>query len=157
VNPAHYSDYTNSIFTEEKNSIGYDWKSFNGSSYDVLDDRVYFLRNDFGMVWKIVPLEFKGSSTGQFIFSKEALTTADLGELTEQNLIWYPNPSLDGIIYLKNGEIVAPIQVYNTAGQLLLRSTTQKVQLSGISLKDFDNGIYWIHIGSQVQQIQINK
>jgi hypothetical protein len=70
--------------------------------------------------------------------------TNSIENLTDQNIVIYPNPSIDGVFYINN-EFLKPItqiKLFNTLGMNVL------IQKSGniIDLINFENGIYWIEI-----------
>jgi|GEM_PF-749469 len=59
-----------SAMTDSINAIGYDWKSFGGGSFYVLDDRCYFVESVTGSQWRLVFTGFDGSSTGNVELGK---------------------------------------------------------------------------------------
>lgn len=65
--------YTDNQFSLDINTIGYDWKSFNGASYDVATNRVFVVKNVAGKVYKIIFTSFAGSSTGVLAFTIKEL------------------------------------------------------------------------------------
>ena len=54
--PNSYSDYLQHTMTSEINIIGYDWKSFDMStfSYSVEPYRCYFIKDQNDKIWRIV-------------------------------------------------------------------------------------------------------
>lgn len=62
--------YTDTDFSADINTIGYDWKSFNMNTYqyEIPTDRVFFVKNKDLKVFKIVFKTFEGSSTGKITF-----------------------------------------------------------------------------------------
>lgn len=79
------------------NSIGYDWKSFNGMGYAIQDSLVYFVEDQVGGIWKMIFTGFGGSADGNFIFTSENIVVALEEVHTESGpafeLAAYPNPS----------------------------------------------------------------
>ena len=94
-------DHNAFTFETDINTIGYNWKSFNMTSfsYDLQDSLCYFVKNDAnGEIWKIYFNAFQGSSTGKIVFNKELIGGASLFENPQSSLTLYPNPSTDKII-----------------------------------------------------------
>jgi hypothetical protein len=118
-NTAVWSNYTvDSIISV----IGYDWKSFNMStfSYDVESDLSYFIEDKAGALWQLVLTRFDGSATGKVVFTKELIS--NLG-LEAQDAIHsfgvHPNPASDVVSVL-----------YNTSSkdaQVILRDMSGKI------------------------------
>ncbi len=108
VNNADYTSYT---FVTPINEIGYDWKAFT-SSWTIEDSLVYFVRVASGDVWKVVFTGFSGSSTGNYIFTKELISPASLNE-TEATAIkaLYPNPATDNTTLMLGTETNAPVAI----------------------------------------------
>ena len=152
VDPNSFVDYSNSNFVEDRNVIGYDWKSFNGSSFDVSSDVVFFVETVNGEVWKIVPLEFEGSSTGKIVFSKEQLSYLNVLEKVGESHTWYPNPAQGSKIFADGLVTGEKVLVYNQFGQLVHQTTSDEIMSRGLSLEKLDNGIYWIQVGSSIQK-----
>jgi hypothetical protein len=65
--------YTDGDFISDINTIGYDWKSFNGTSYDVPTNRVFIVKDNLSRVYQINFASFAGSSTGNFTFNIKQL------------------------------------------------------------------------------------
>ena len=92
---ANYYDYTvDSVI----NVIGWDWKSFNMStfSYDIAPDLSYLVEDQSGDIWHIVFTKFEGSMTGKVVFSKELISSASIDPLQDITSFGiYPNPAGD--------------------------------------------------------------
>lgn len=67
--------YLETNFSENITTIGYDWKNFDMGTFQyVIDaDRIYFVKDQNDMVYKIVFTGFGGSSTGDILFDITAL------------------------------------------------------------------------------------
>lgn len=79
--------------------IGQDWKEFNLTTFmwRIFDDVAYFVKDQENTIWKLIFIDFEGSSSGNVVFTKE-----NLGKLTKVNdlseingLHLYPNPVVD--------------------------------------------------------------
>ena len=86
-------------FDDNIGTIGWDWKSFNMTTfaYEIEDSLVYFIEDEIGNIHKVVFTGFGGSSTGDFMFTKELVNAVGLTEFKNQILNVYPNPA-SGII-----------------------------------------------------------
>ena len=68
--------------------------------------------------------------------------TNSIENLTDQKIVIYPNPSLDGVFYLKNENsmIQNNLGIYNSIGQFLLEQIDSNI----IDLSSLSDGVYWI-------------
>lgn len=84
----------NAVYASETNTIGYNWKSFNMSTFSyVLDDSAtYFIQTAAGDIWKLGFTAFGGSSTGNIEFTKEKMASAGVYTNSEITITTYPNP-----------------------------------------------------------------
>ncbi len=63
-------------YKAEINSIGYDWKNFNGSTY-TLSNQHYFIKNtETNKIYRLNFTGFEGSSTGKITFDYEDVTSS---------------------------------------------------------------------------------
>lgn len=97
ANVTTFTDYASATFSSQINTIGYDWKSFTGGAYVTKDSLCYFVRTAPGNIWKMIFTGFGGSSTGNYIFSKEKLYTSTSVQAVNgtpvASMALYPNPS----------------------------------------------------------------
>ncbi len=147
VDQATFETYDNELFNDSViNEIGSDWKTFNGTSYDLDNDRVYFIHDttDIHSFWKLYFTGFSGSSTGTYTFMKENLGYTGISEIEAVSTI-YPNPTKDNInlIYAIDGK--TNISIYDITGKLVF--STQVNYNNGlnnhlIKVENFASGIY---------------
>jgi hypothetical protein len=104
-NPATFNDWQNQNYQSMISTIGYDWKSYS-SGWTLEDSLVFFVKDLEGSIWKLYFTGFGGSSNGNFIFSKEKLSTVGLNDNgeTEQFFRIYPNPSDANVMMLMDAE-----------------------------------------------------
>lgn len=102
---ASYVDTTGKNFNTAINEIGYDWKSFDMSTYTyvIKPKQLFFVKDKAGKYWKVVFTGF-ASTTGQFSFTKEplnGLATAldNITGITGKFGI-YPNPAVGDQVYV---------------------------------------------------------
>lgn len=157
VNPvsANFQDYED-LFTDSLTVIGHDWKEFDLATFQftVPTDRVYFVKNDSGGVWKIQFIDFEGSSTGGFALEKSFEgTITSIANQSEnfQSFNLFPNPAdnfLNIQFELKAAANNGLIQVTDNLGKVLW---TEKVQLvQGINTRSIPlqlaQGPYYLSI-----------
>ena len=91
-NPLSYDNYISHNFETEINSMGYDWKQFQGS-YTIVADRAYFVKDYLDNVWRVVFTGFDGMSTGNIEFNSTLLSTSSTNDIYSNNSFnIYPNP-----------------------------------------------------------------
>ena len=96
-----FEDYT--WVTDDISVIGNDWKELNEMfSWDVVEERAYFVKDLAGDIYKIVFSSFGGSGTGDIPFNVELMSGVGVeenGNLTFTNI--YPNPASNGFVNLQ--------------------------------------------------------
>ncbi len=139
-------------YSEEINTIGYDWKTFNGTTYDINTDMAYYVKYDENTVYRLEFSTFEGSSNGNLSFNFEDVSDLlGLENITEGVTFgMYPNPSANKIVNLvfdlKNTTSQeSTISVYNIQGQLVY--TTQVNATNGfynktLNLSNLQSGMY---------------
>ncbi|GEQ85125.1 hypothetical protein ULMS_06330 [Patiriisocius marinistellae] len=152
-------DPNNVEYLEEMNTIGYDWKNFNGSGYDIANNQKYYVKYDNETVYRLYFTEFEGSSTGNLTFVTEDVSSVlGIENVTEQvSFGMYPNPSVDGqvniifenianiseknsvAIYAMNGTKVYDKEVTNSNGFFNKTIDVSTLQ-SGVYLVSFTSG-----------------
>jgi len=100
--PTGAGDPDNQMYLEEINTIGYDWKSFNGSDYDVNSDMAYYIKRADNSVYRLVFTEFEGTSTGNLTFVYENVSEQLGFETVSENSSFgmFPNPTANGQVTL---------------------------------------------------------
>ncbi|EDM45563.1 hypothetical protein SCB49_07137 [unidentified eubacterium SCB49] len=141
-------------YLEEINTIGYDWKTFGGTGYDVNSDVAYYVKKSESTVFRVVFTEFEGSSTGNITFNLENVSDL-LGfeSVTEQvSFGMYPNPTADGqvtIVFENNTTVLEDnvVKIYAMDGsQVFATSVTNN---NGFYNKTLDvsilqSGVYMV-------------
>lgn len=85
-----------SQFDTSASIIGYDWKTFNGTSYDISDTSAYFILRTDGSMWKMVMTGFGGSATGTIYFNTEVVTTSVADATTPNTNVIGIHPNIVG-------------------------------------------------------------
>ncbi len=148
-NPATDNSFTTATYSEDINTIGYDWKTYAGA-YTIEDSLVYFVKDVDGDYWRLILTGFSGSSLGKTTFKKEKLATLNVSE--NQALISgiFPNPAATSVNVLIDSKTDATVTVWNTSGQLVFEQTAaaNALQSLTISTADFTNGVYVVRVSN---------
>lgn len=156
--PSGNPDPNNLVYSEEINTIGYDWKTFNGTEYEVNTDMAYYVKYDESTVYRLVFESFDGSATGNLSFNFEDVSELLGLETISEGVTFgmYPNPSTDKMVTVVfNLKNTIPqennISVYNIQGQLV---HTSKVEATNglfsktLNLSALQSGMYWVQFKS---------
>ncbi|GER58422.1 hypothetical protein ULMA_05300 [Patiriisocius marinus] len=150
-------------YLEEINTIGYDWKSFNGSGYTVNSDMAFYVKRNDNTVYRVVFTEFEGSSSGNIAYTVEDVSSI-LDVETVTNVVsfgMYPNPSSNGqvtIVY-ENGALVSEnsvVTIHAITGAKVYTSAVKST--SGffnktIDVSAFKSGVYLVTFKSGAASI----
>ncbi|MFN4256786.1 MAG: HmuY family protein [Saprospiraceae bacterium] len=130
VDPAtvKHEDYLDSLSTR-LDVVGHDWKAFN-NGWSVAEDHVYFVKTRDSKLYKIVFLDFEGSSTGTGTFEKTLIGTfssaSDLPTGIREALV-FPNPVAERLTLSFTSEVASDLslRLTNIAGQQFWSSQTR--------------------------------
>lgn len=173
ADPANYTDYSSHSFETEINTIGSDWKSFNGTAYVIASNRVYFVKAKDNHIYKMIFTGYTGGSISQSAFTKEDLGAA-VGIHTFDNsavsFAVYPNPSSGSEVTLlissEHPLENTSITIKDLQGRQInviqpaLLSSGQMHQLN-VATNNLASGIYYVQLSSNnttlIQKLIINK
>jgi len=148
-------DYASATFEDDINIIGYDWKTFNMSTYqyDITDDVVFFVEDPVLDIYKLVFTGFGGSANGDFIFTKELVSSVGINETnTTKILNVYPNPATNFIqVIYKSINTSSSISVLDISGKTILNqvfSTNTGLNEERIDVSQLTAGVYFVKIQS---------
>ena len=154
-NVSTYTNYGAHSYMSEINTIGYDWKSYNGSGYDVEDSTVFFVQTQSSDIWKLVITGFGGSSNGNVIFNKTKLIGVSVKNVNGNNALTfatYPNPAIgQDVTVVYNANEDAIITVYDMNGRTILADKMQAgngLQQYIIPASGYTAGVYIISVQS---------
>jgi hypothetical protein len=151
-------------FSQHADAIGYEWKDFdfeNSNEWTVYEDQAYFIKTVSGDIWKIVFIDFEGTSTGNAVFQKYYLGVSSVKDKDNNSLFMkvYPNPVnsnsqvvLDGI---KSGQNIR-LQIFDTQGQLVWQANSNVTNgLNVLHLRDLrmPGGTYHLRVKTNEQII----
>jgi hypothetical protein len=150
-----YSDYTNYSYEDSTvNTIGYDWKVFNGTSYDYDTTQTYLIKsvtND-----SIYQYRFKGyrKSDGYIAFEKRTVGTlipTAIDNILVSGLSAYPNPTTNTLFIttdIKNST-QANLQIVDVTGKVWFTNKLiykQGLNLSEVNVSSLPQGNYYVII-----------
>ena len=154
-NPSVYSNHSAHTFETSINIIGYDWKSFNMTTYlyDLDTSTCYFVTDVDGDIWRVVMTGFGGSSNGQIEFLKENLTSVSssniYGAEESKGLVLYPNPASSdlNVVYNSNYNHTNLI-IYDISGKAVDKYVFDELGLNNLSidLTNYSSGLYIIEL-----------
>ena len=152
-NPLNYNDYTSHNFESTINTIGYDWKSYQGS-YVVDPNRCYFVKDYQQNIWRLVFTEFDGTSTGNIQFNTELVSTTLINDIDNvKSVSIYPNPASENenitLIYdMQNENSI--LTIFNINGSVVYNSKLAKKGLKthNIDSENLKKGTYIISLNS---------
>jgi hypothetical protein len=166
IDPAtvDYEDYLDSLKTR-LDIIGHDWKAFSGAGWSVPSDVAYFVKTKDNKLYKIVFIDFEGSSTGVGTFERTYL-----GELSSasdlpagiQSVLIFPNPVADrlSISFTSETAATASLRLLNSAGQLVwsgnARTQTGLNVLEVNDLPSLPTGNYFLQVQFPTGQFSRN-
>lgn len=167
---AAYADYAAEDFQTNITTIGHYWKAINMTTFqwDIEDSLAYFVATQDGDIWKLIFTGFGGSSTGNYIFSKEKLLESDTvnqvgifeAEKLGATMVVYPNPSngqeVTVVYNIMNPANAATLTVLDLAGRQVYAAqlnSSAGVQQHLLDTQELNPGIYLVNLSVNGQQI----
>jgi hypothetical protein len=153
-------DESTASYSQHIATVGWDWKSFNGMGYSIVDSIAFFVKSKGGSVYKIVPQDFGGSASGNFIFTREvvqALQIEDNESISDATI--FPNPAVDVVNVLFNAHAAATVQLSLIS---MNGATVHQEQYSGngglnkvtINVQNLSPGVYLLNIQAGAEIVQ---
>ena len=150
------ADTLSTSFSESLSEIGGDWKDYiHGSGYVITDSLTYFVKAKDGDLWKVIFTGFGGSSTGDYHFTKQKITTTvGSPELNISSVGVYPNPASDvlNIVFDQKNADESKIDIYNISGILIHSHTIQGntgLNTLKLNVDNYASGLYMVNVSSQ--------
>ena len=151
-NPFTYSDYASHGFLSDMNIIGHDWKSYNMSafSYELEEERCYFVKNLEGSIFRIVFTDFAGSSSGEITINKDLISGSSVldNENNTNFFSFYPNPASNNPTFLIDTQAKqVQLTIYDVRGKKIFDAQMPGgFQETSISTADFEKGLYFVDV-----------
>lgn len=142
----NYGKKCNEVWLRSKTSkvdpsisaIGYDWKTFNGTSYDITDTFVYFVVGQDNKTYKMTFKGYSGGSLGKSTFNFYEATLG-VDQIEAQNKVQvYPNPGTDIVKILAENQIDR-VMLVDMQGKVVAGAVDSVINVSGLA-----SGIYTI-------------
>ncbi len=146
TDPLTYFDYSNHNFNNEINSIGYDWKSYQGS-FVVDANRCYFIKDKNENIWRLMFNSFDGMLTGNIEFNTELIfNTSSININKTNSLNVFPNPTTQNTNLIFDFEEECLINIYDISGVQVYSNQLNSTGLELINLPtgNFDAGLYFL-------------
>ncbi len=146
------SDDTASLnWNENITEIGYDWKSFNRNTftYDIAQDRAYFVRTKNGAVYKIWFTDYTLGS-GNYVFNTKEIKAGvnSVEKYANLNTTVYPNPT-NGVLHISNKENEElNVTLLNAQGAVVLETAINAFDETIFDTKDLAKGIYFLQLST---------
>lgn len=144
-------------YSEEMNTIGWDWKQFTGN-WTIDSDQKYYVKQDENTVYRLYFTDFEGSSTGNLTFEFEDVSDLLGFENVTENVSFgmYPNPSIDGkvtIVYENSGSVtdnnVVKIYAMNGTEVFVTRvSNSNGFYNKSLDISSLQSGVYMMNFQS---------
>ncbi len=161
------AQHVNYPFESQIDVIGFDWKDIDIDNvvWSIYEDRAYFVLTEQGDLWKIIFIDFEGSSTGVAVFEKEYLGTLT-SSTDETSFIEgfeiFPNPVLAeaNIAFSVREKSQVNLRLFNALGQVFWQqSMTAQQGLNGLVLPDLylPKGNYFLSLESAEGKVQAKK
>ena len=146
TDPLTYFDYSNHNFNSEINSIGYDWKSYQGS-FVVDANRCYFIKDKNENIWRLVFNSFDGMSTGNVEFNTELIFNTSSENINKaSSLNVFPNPTTQNTNLIFDFEEECLINIYDISGVKVYSKqlNSRGLELINLPTENFDAGLYFL-------------
>ncbi len=148
--PTSYNDYQTWTFNSEINELGYDWKSFNMQTFqfDIEDSTVYFVKDLLGSYWKIIFTGFGGSTSGDFEFTKEKVSSVGIGEQEGSFFSVYPNPAREQLNIVLDTQEQVEVALYSLSGQRVYSEALNQTgfRTEQLTLPTLTSGLYILQV-----------
>ena len=157
------ADTLNTSFSDNIAEIGYDWKKLNYGTmkYAATDSLTYFVKSIVGDIWKVAFTGFEGSSTGNYMFTKEKMVALSLEEgqdLSELGI--YPNPASNfvNIVFNQRESSALQLNLYSLSGKLVqtksLNDAKAGINQQNLNVSHLPKGMYVLSINSLHDKVQ---
>ncbi|MDF2456238.1 MAG: hypothetical protein K0R51_2231 [Cytophagaceae bacterium] len=162
VDQATYTDHGSLTFSADINTIGFDWKILNGSTFawHLVTDTVYFVKQTDGDIYKLYFTSFVSGSSpttpGAYNFTQEKMSTVTglFNSTDKASLAVYPNPTATGnatLIYDFSNNNNAVLTVSDLTGNVVYTENIQSA--SGLNAYTFStasltSGLYVVSLNT---------
>lgn len=139
-----FSDYEDQL-TEQTDIIGHDWKYFDFNSGWVVDfERANFIKTKNDEVYKVLLVDFGGSTNGNITIEKTLITTVKVDETASASIQVYPNPVSDYFVIKTESDEAMQLSIFSVDGQKVKTIESRNGAL--INVQSLRPGIYSLNI-----------
>lgn len=141
-------------FSEQINTIGYDWKSLNYQNFqfEIEPDLSYFVKNINGDVYQVWFESFGGSANGNVSFKQQLISPSSVHVTNSNQLSVYPNPvTSQGDLNFDGIAAGSQLQVFSSNGHLVF---SEILMSNTIALPALSSGFYQVNVISNGQSFQ---
>lgn len=147
------NDTSSLVWNTEITEIGYDWKSFDRSTfmYNMVEDLAYFIRTDKGSVWKIYFTDYQGGPAGQSNFVLEQIReAANVSDIAIANATQvYPNPATETLNVKNNEGNELSLSLKDIQGRQVQTSEVEAFGNAQIDVSALPSGIYFLQMSTE--------
>lgn len=139
-------------YSDDINTIGYNWKTFGSGGFVVNSDRAFYIKYTDNTIYRLTFTAFSGGSSGDLSFVFEDVTTSLSIEGVSENVSFgiYPNPSTDkqiNLIYDVNtlNTTNNNVAIYSPTGQMVFQSDLKSnsgFYNKSLDLSSLSGGVY---------------
>lgn len=150
---ATYVDWAVKLFETTKNTVGYNWKYFDMTTFSfVIEDSTAFFVKDYNDdVYKLTFNFWEGMSTGIFGLTKEIISLSNINSNADKEHVisLFPNPS-SGFVNINLGNSVvrnASISIIDLTGKVVYNAAVNNSANSiKVSTNNFESGLYFVTV-----------
>ena len=166
TSPSTYNNFGAHSFSNMINTIGFDWKEFQGT-YVIVPNRCYFILDKSDNIWRLTFTNFDGTSTGNIEFNTELIQTTNVEDIALINTFaTYPNPICENqtltVLYDLNANNKGVIKLHDILGREVYTANTYNSGLTShiIETDNLEKGVYIISLNvngvKKTDRIMIN-
>ncbi len=149
--PLSFTGYNPDTWDTTRSGIGWQWKTFTGTNYVIVDSLVYFVKSRPGLVYSLVFTKFEGGTTGKIGFTRTRMIGLGISENNQPDtrVIVYPNPARERInVSIPQGLIeAAGITITDLSGRRVYTGQINGNTGTGaIDVTEFAPGIYFLRV-----------
>lgn len=146
---ADFDDWASKPFDSLKNVVGYNWKSFDMSTFSwVVDDSTaFFVKSNEGDVYKMIFTYWAGMGSGDFALNKEVVSASSVGDIVvvESNLVIFPNPATNVLnVQVNENQFEGTLIITDISGRTIYKSDV--TDNTTVDINNFNSGIYFVTV-----------
>jgi len=161
--PSSYTNFNNHTFNTAINSIGFNWKSFDGTGYSINPNLCFFVRDLNESIWRIIFTGFSGMSAGTIEFNTEKLepSTTNKNFPSVHSFNIYPNPvnKQDATLLYEVDNSIKSIQVISPLGKIVFKNDLSHMGFNALKIptSSLKSGVYLVTFKDQLNNIVLSE